>query len=302
MPTALTPAVLGLLLVTAGGAMASQSVAVLLEVGNDLPFTGEMLRHAVSIRLPQQDVSLDTRARDDGIRVQVRRADAGAVLIVHGHKQRRLMIAELPPQVAARWVALAITDIIRSDMVVPVTLPSSPVAKPRGSGPGQRVIGLIGRGGSGSNLDLFQLGLALDGSLKILSAFHGVVAAGVVWSQTSETLDQSAQTSLTMLDLRTGLGWVPSSVPRLQARITFLLLPYWLAGQTEVTQLSHQGVLGGAGAALFYGVRITAHLEGALGLGADLLFNRASFEVRGVPVQATERVMFWAALGVRVRL
>ena len=286
-----------LLWLLAVGSARAEPVRVTLQVAGDLPFSREQLAAALALR------GVETPARAGVPRVVVRRLGPEAVQIRCDHKRRTLELSSQPaPQVAVRLVALAIVDLARATMAVPLSLPPprrDPV-KARRQGAPRMAMGFLGRVGAGSNADRPHFDLGLDGSLGLWSTLRGVLGVGVAFSLPAD--EANAHLGVTMLSLRAGLGWSPGALPALELRLGAVVRPLWLSGDAGDDALEHRGVLAGAALAALYGVRLTGRLDLTLGAGVEAYFNRIAYSVRGSPALATERLAFWGGLGLRVRL
>lgn len=288
-----------------GEASGAGTVAVSLEMDRDLIFTSSQLSTALSLR--GVVVTADHAAGRPGEparRVQIRRTNPDAVVVIHEHMRRELVLGSLSPVAAARLVALAISDLVRSSMAVPLSLssPAEPGADEESTlrDAPLATVGLLGRVGGGGNLDRPSFAVALEGSLRLWSTLRGILSAGAAFTLPAE--DGDTRLTLTAFCLRANLGWSPRALPRLEARLGAMIRPLWIAGESGVHELSHQWLQAGAELAVLYQLRLASRLDGTLGLGMDLFFNRMEFLVRGTPVLATERVALWAGLGLRVRL
>jgi hypothetical protein len=276
-------------------------VRVTLQVAEDLPFSREQLAAALELR------GVETRPpRADVPRVLVRASGPAAVEIRCDHKRRILELSpesRAAPQVAARLVALTIVDLARATMTVPLSLPPprrDPIRKVKKEGAPRMAMGFLGRVGAGSNADRPHFDLGLDGSVRLLSTLRGVLGVGVAFTLPADVAN--ARLGVTMLSLRGGLGWSPGALPALELRLAAVVRPLWLSGDAGADVLEHQGVLAGAALATLYGIRLTGRLDFTVGAGAEAYFNRIAYSVRGSPALATERLAFWAGLGLRVRL
>lgn len=294
-----------------GVALGDGTVAVSLDVDRDLVFSREQLASALSLRgvAVTEDQTAEVSGKphpetSKAPRVQVRRAGPEAVVVIHGQMSRRLALGSLQPLAAARLVALAVSDLVRSSMAVPLSLP--PPDEPGADDdtvseqPPLATVGLLGRAGGGANLDRPSFAVALEGSLLMWATLRGILGAGATF--TLPAVDGETRLTMTKLSLRADLGWSPGALPRLEARLGVVVQPLWITGESGELTLSHQGVQVGADLAVLYQLRLTMRLDGTVGAGVDLFFNRMELLVRGTRTMATERVALWAGLGLRYRL
>jgi hypothetical protein len=290
----------------AAGPAGAEPISVSLQLSGDLPFSAEQLAEALALR------GVEVRAPGTGApRVALRSAGPQALAITCDHKRRVLELAGATPPAATRLVALTIADLVRATMAVPLELPpprasediikvKREVKKEVETGAPRATLGLLGRAGAGTNIDRPHFAVALDGSLRLWSTLRGVLSVGVAFSLPAD--EAQTHLSVTMLSLRGGLGWCPAALPALELRLGAVVRPLWLSGEAGSEALEHQDVLAGGTLAVLYQVSLTSRLDGTLGTGVELYANRIEFAVRGTPTLATERLAFWAGLGLRVRL
>jgi hypothetical protein len=297
---------------------AAAETVVRLELAERLPFSQTELVEAVRLRLQLEEPG----ATGTVARVAVRRGgqDVTVELLDYGVK-RRVPLLGASGAPAARRVALVIYDLLRDEVALPVPiLPASrPASRPAARSPARRaaprprpvilptpapiappgppllLLGLLVTAGAGSNVDHASIAATIEGSLRLLPSLRALLGVGPAFVPPFTVDDRSLR--LVALPLRVGVAWFPRRGP-VELRLLAVAQPYWVRGDG----VSHSGVLGGAGTAAFYHLRLAWRLRLLLGAGLDLFFNRTELRLRGVTALATERVAFWggAALAVRI--
>jgi hypothetical protein len=324
LPLALPLALLTLL--PCPTALADRQVG--LEMGERLPFSRAQLVEAVVLRLP-----LEQGAGAALVRVGVRGVGRDTVVVeLLGRGIRRsvpLLGARGVP--AARRVALVIYDLVRDELLLPIPVfpaasrpashavdspavrpaasrPASPIRArpPRAAltehppgGPPRLLLGLLAVAGAGTNGDRATISTTVEASLRLVPALRALLSLGPAFVPPATVNDLSL--SLVALPIRVGLAWFPRA-GALELRAQVLAQPYWVYGSGGGEQVSHRGLLGGAGVAALYHLRLAWRLWLLLGGGSDVFFNRAELRAHGAPALATERVAFWGGAALAVGL
>ena len=253
----------------------------------DLPFTRQDLAAALTLRIPDSAAA--------GYTAGVRSTGDGMVEVSLGERRRAVYLGERRGGAAARWVALAVIDLITQEAAPPLPPGSAPIPR---LPPPRLVLLLYPTIGLGVADNPVLATGALGGSLRVYRGLRWTLDASYGGSPKARLHD--VEIDLQELPLRSGPAFRPQSVP-LEVRLSAIVVPYWLRAAAAAGQAQHAGVLAGGGAALLAYLPLSQRLLTIIALGVDLLATRAEFLVGGQPVFDTARLTAWLGAGLALR-
>lgn len=253
----------------------------------ELPFTREDLAAALALRISDSAAA--------GYTAAVRAAGDGMVEVSLGERRRAVYLGERRGGSAARWVALAVIDLIAQQAAPPL-----PAGLASVSGlPPPRIIFLfyptIGLGAA-ENPVLATGGLG--GSLRVYRGLRWTIDVGYGGSPKARL--HEVDLDLQELPLRSGPAYRWQRLP-LEVRLSAVVVPYWLRAAAAAGPAEHAGVLVGGGAALLAYLPLAPRLLTVIALGVDLFATRSEFLAGGQPVFATAPVTAWLGAGLALR-
>jgi hypothetical protein len=143
--------------------------------------------------------------------------------------------------------------------------------------------------GSGSSLEGPALGVALDATLRIDSAFSAALTGGASWTPAASFAD--TRVSSLAFPVRAGIAYHFASLP-LEARATAVLTVLAVSGDDGSSSVSRTDWIAGGGASIAYLLPLATRFDFAVGAGADFFANRREFLAHGERAIATDRVAF----------
>jgi hypothetical protein len=253
-----------------------------------LPFTRQDLAAALALRMPA-----DTAA---GHTAEVRAAGDAMVEVSLGERRRAVYLGERRGGAAARWVALAVIDLI-TQAAAPPLLPHE--VAPATRLPPPRIFFLIYPTiGLGVAANPVQATGGLGSSLRLLRGLRWTL--DVSYGGSPRARQSEVEVDLQQLSLRSGPAWRLQAVP-LELRLSAVVVPYWLRAAAAAGPAQHAGVVVGGEAALFAYLPLLPRLLATVALGVDLFATRAEFLVGGQQVADTARLTAWLGAGLALR-
>lgn len=254
-----------------------------LRCAADLPFTSQDLAAALVLRVPDSAAA--------GYTAGVRSAGDGMVEVSLGERRRAVYLGERRGSSAARWVALALIDLIAA-------VPPLPIGRLPGLPPPRMVFLFYPTLGLGASENPLQATGGLGGSLRVYRGLRWTIDVSYGGSPKARLHD--VEVDLQELPLRSGPAYRPQRLP-LEVRLSAVVVPYWLRAAVAAGQAQHAGVLAGGGAALLAYLPLSQRLLTIVALGVDLLATRSEFLVGGQPIFATAPVTAWLGAGLALR-
>lgn len=254
----------------------------------DLPFTKQDLAAALSVRIPEHAAV--------GYTVGVRAAGEGTAEVSLGERRRAVDLGERRGGPAARWVALAVIDLITQEAAPPL-LPQGSAPIPRLPTPRLLVLFYPTIGLGVAENPVVATG-GLGGSLRMYRGLRWTL--DVSYGGSPKTRLHDVEVDLQELPLRSGPAFRPQSVP-LEVRLSAVVVPYWARVTAAPGEAQHAGVVAGAGAALLAYLPLSQRLLAMVALGVDLFATRAEFLVSGQPIFDTARLTAWLGVGLALR-
>jgi hypothetical protein len=222
--------------------------------------------------------------------------DADTVEISLGNKRRTVQLQDLRGAAAARWVALAVTDLLMEE-ATPSRLPGLPASHPPSSAP-RALFLFFPTVGVGTGSSALQTTIGLGSSLRLHRGLRLTFDLG--YGSSPPYSDAATQVRFAVLPLRGGPAWRFARWP-LEARLSAVVTPYWVSAVSGQRNAQYQGIVAGCEAGLFAYAPLYRRLLGILALGADLFFNRTEFLTDGQPTFATARFTAWLGAGLALR-
>ena len=189
----------------------------------ELPFTREDLAAALALRIADSAAA--------GYTAAVRAAGDGMVEVSLGERQRAVYLGERRGSSAARWVALAVIDLIAQEAAPPLPAGDtrSPSLPPRAIFLFYPVIGL------GASENPLQASGGLGGSLRIYSGLRWTI--DVSYGGSPKARLHEVEVDLQELPLRSGPAYRWQRLP-LEVRLSAVVVPYWLRAAAAVVGLA----------------------------------------------------------------
>jgi len=258
-----------------------------------LPFSTSELESALSLR-----AQLATERSARRLEAAVSSDGAGVRIELQG-RERRIALDGQHGAEAARLVAFAILDLA-GDQLDPPDAPPAPrearsidraarssidgVARPVTRRDPAWAMTIWGAVGSRSEATL-ELGVAVRGPLRV------TLAGGAGPRTTTTVMDRSV--TLRTVPVRAGLAWrAHTPIGPVDLRASALALIADAKADRSATD-----IVGGGGVAATWVVPIGGFAV-LVGGGADGFANARDYRVGGIPVVATDRIAWWAGVGI----
>jgi len=287
-----------------GLAREESSVEVELNVDATLSLNETSLRTALSLRLPP---------RMQPYRLRVRRLDEPLVELEIDGRRRVLELADPRSARAIRELAIAAADLAHAPLVAAEPEPPAPVLvsapeqpaprSPPAAAPPIAELALIATVGAGSNLDAALGAGLIDASIRLRGPLRVALGAGFGGGPRGAVNGASADRMF--LPAHAWLAWRFSRLP-IELRLGGAIETSFLRASASADETSRVAVGGGPSAAAYFylppGTPSRRRVRALVGGGTDVFVNRTAWSAAGRSLIATERALFWVALGASFRV
>jgi len=266
-------------------------LAITVEGTGELPFTPASLEEALRLR------GVDPEAQ-----VELRAVGVDAVEITCDARQRVVPLFGRTGPAAARWVALAVVELLEPvpgltapapRVVTPAPTPT-PAPPPEPQAPAIS-LAVMGAARGGTSFERPWLGGAAEVGIRIWRPLTAHLGLGVAMGPSDTRAEASLRT--TVVPIRFGVGYRLEAAP-LELRVGGLAAPLQARGDRADAPYSRWLAVGGVGASAVGRWPVRPGWAVRAELGLDVFVNQLDLQVGGARLSLTDRAGARAAVGV----